>query len=318
LVKKDFYKLGVSSTFIMPVFITWKHVLLASLVLLSSCSFNRLFLQPTKVPAGAKGLTTIAGKDTTVVHFSPDTHQPSFLKGNRDTIVKDFTIESVVYKSASGHLLNGWFLKAKGQKATITLLHLHGNAGFLLSQYQGVAPLLPYGFQVFVFDYSGYGFSEGKATRDNLLLDALSSLDYVKGREDVKGTKLVLYGQSLGGHLSAVVGTQRQNDIDALVIEGAFSSHQDIAAHRVPLLGHLIVKRGYSATRSIKHFHKPLLVIHSTEDETIPFYMGKKIFVAANEPKEFLEIKKCHICGPDFYAEEIAGRIRGMLKPAKV
>src|SRR6218665_305369 len=238
---------------------------IATLFLLASCSFNGVFLQPTQVPAGAKRLTMSANTDTTVVAFAPGTHQPVFLKNGRDTIHQDFSIESVVYKSSSGNLLNGWLLKPKGQKAAITILHLHGNAGFLLSQYQAISPLVAYGFQVFIFDYSGYGFSEGEASRDNVLLDALSSLDYLKGREDVKGTRLVLYGQSLGGHLSAVVGAQRQNDMDALVIEGAFSSHKDIGAHRVPLLGRLIVKQGYSATRSIKEFHKPLLVIHSTE-----------------------------------------------------
>ncbi|MHB8403344.1 MAG: alpha/beta hydrolase [Bacteroidia bacterium] len=292
-----------------------KHILITTLTLalLTSCSFNKIFLQPQKIPAGTKGLAMMVGKDTTVVLFSADKHQPTFRKMNKDTIVLSYTIESVVYKSANGNTLNGWFLKSKTQPATITLLHLHGNAGCLLSQYQAMAPLLKYGFQIFLFDYSGFGFSEGKATKNNVLIDALSSLDYLKSREDVKNTKLVIYGQSLGGHLAAVVGTQRQSDIDGLVIEGAFSSHKDIAAHTVPVLGRMIVKQGYCAYKSIKDFHKPLLIIHSTEDETIPFSMGKKIFNAANAPKEFFEIKKAHICGPEFYPNEIATKIKAML-----
>ena len=289
-------------------------VIILIIVLLTSCSFNKLFLQPTKVPVDTRKMSMRAGTDTTVVLFSGDKHQPTFLKDGKDTLDLGYTIESVVYKSANGNLLNGWFLKPKNQTATITILHLHGNAGFLLSQYGAMSPLIKNGFQIFLFDYSGFGFSEGKATKKNVLIDALSTLDYVKSREDVKNTKLVLYGQSLGGHLSAVVCTKRQNDIDALVIEGAFSSHKDIGAHTVPVLGRLLIKQSYSAKRSIKDFHKPLLVIHSTEDKVVPFYMGKRIFDAANSPKEFYEIKKCHICGPSYYSDEISQKIKGMLK----
>lgn len=284
-----------------------------ALTTLSSCSFNKMFLQPTKIPATANRLTMKTATDTTVVHFSADVHQPTFLKNGKDTIEQEFTIESVVYKSSNGNTLNGWFLKSKKEIAPATILHFHGNAGCVLSQYQAVLPLLKYGFQIFIFDYSGFGFSEGKATKKNVLTDALATLDYLKNREDVKDTKLVLYGQSLGGHLSAVVGSQKQNDIDVLVIEGAFSSHKDIAAHMVPVFGRIFVKQEYSATKSIKNFHKPLLVIHSTEDEIIPFFMGKKIFDAANTPKDFFEVKKCHICAPDYYAEEIAQKIKAML-----
>jgi alpha-beta hydrolase superfamily lysophospholipase len=273
-----------------------------------------MYLQPTKVPAGAKKLTMRSKTDTMYVAFDTISHQPTLLSSKKDTLPFDFELESVVYASSNGHKLNGWMMKPKGQQPAITILHMHGNAGFLLQQYEAMTPLLKNGFQIFVFDYSGFGFSEGKATRKNVLTDALSTLDYLKGRADVKGTKLVLYGQSLGGHLSAVVAAQREKDIDALVVEGAFSSHKDIAADMVPVLGRVCVKEGYSAKRSIKEFHKPVLIIHSTEDATIPFKMGKKIFAAANAPKDFYEIKQCHICGPSYYPDEISEKIKKMLE----
>jgi len=284
------------------------------LVFLGSCSFNGMFLQPTKVPANAKKLSMKTKTDTVFVAFDSISRQPGMFNTKKEPIPFDFDLESVVYTSSNGHKLNGWMMKPKGQQPAVTILHLHGNAGFLLSQYGAMSPLLKNGFQVFVFDYSGFGFSEGKATKKNVLTDALSTLDYVKGRGDVKGTKLVLYGQSLGGHLSAVVAAQREKDIDALVIEGAFSSHKDIGAATVPVLGRIFVKQGYSAKRSIKNYHKPLLVIHSTEDEVIPFKMGQTIYAAGNDPKEFYEIKKCHICGPTYYPDEISERIKKMLE----
>ncbi len=271
-------------------------------------------MQPTKIPPATQQLVMKTLIDSTIVAFAGTSHQPTFLQNQHDTILFDFTIESVIFKSADGRQLNGWMLQPKDKTPVATILHLHGNGGCLLSQYKAIAPLTKKGFQVFMFDYSGYGFSEGKATRHHALEDALSALDYLKSRTDTRSNKLIIYGQSLGGHLSAVVATQRQNDIDGLVIEGAFSSHKDIGNYLVPVLGKIFVKQGYSALKSIPAYHKPLLVIHSTEDETIPFFMGKKIYDAANQPKEFYEVKKCHMCAPEFYTEEISDKIMAMLK----
>ena len=282
------------------------------LILFSSCSFNRIFLKPDKVPTGAKKLTMAGPKDTTIIYFSPEEHQPTWIKNRRDTIDLGFTIESVVFKSTNGNKLNGWILKPKNQTASITILHLHGNAGFLLNQYQLIAPLIKNGFQVFMFDYSGFGFSEGKATRKNILVDALSAFDYIKNRPEVKNTKLVIYGQSLGGQLSAVVAEKKQNEVDGLVVEGGYSSDKDAAADRAGIFGRILVKQTYSAKESIKNFHKPVLVIHSTEDNVIPLRLGKKLFDSANSPKEFYEIKKPHIYGVYYYSNEISQKIKGM------
>lgn len=293
-------------------------ILILTISFLTACSFNKMYLQPTNLPPippdkDKVSITTKTKNDTTLIEFNTKTLQPTFLKNGKDTITFDFTIESVVFESSNGNKLNGWVLKPKNEIPTITLLHFHGNAGFLISQYQAMTPLIKYGFQIFVFDYSGFGFSEGKATRKNVLIDANSALSYVKSRSDIKDTKLVIYGHSLGGHLSAVVAEQRQSDIDGLVIEGAFSSHKDIAAETAGIFGRILVSEKYSAFKSIKTFTKPVLVIHSTEDEVIPFKMGQKIFDNANAPKEFYEIKKCHMCGPDFYADSISQKIINML-----
>jgi len=279
---------------------------------MTSCSFNKIFLQPTKIPATAKGIGTIMGGDTIKIKFTGENHQPTFLKSGKIITNLDYTLESVVFKSSNGNKLNGWFLKPKNVTPTITLLQVHGNGGFLINQYQAISPLLKNGFQIFVFDYSGFGFSEGEATRDNVLLDTLSALDYLKERPEVENTKVLLYGQSYGGYLSAVVASQREKAIDGLVIEGGFSTAKDVAATGIPVLGRILVKEGYSAVSSIKNYHKPLLVIHSTEDKEVPFALGKKIFDNANFPKEFFEIKHPHIYGTIFYTDEISTKIKNM------
>lgn len=283
--------------------------------LLSSCAFNKMFLQPTVISDNVYAIKyPVTSGDTTILHFDSLTYQPTFLKQNKDTIQHNYTIESVVFESKSGNKLNGWMIKSKTVVPSITLLHFHGNAGFIMSQYQAMTPLLEKGFQAFVFDYSGFGFSKGKATRNNVLLDGNSALDYVKSRDDAKDTKLIIYGQSLGGHLSAVVANQRQNEIDGLVIEGAFSSHKDIAAKVAGFIGRWFVSEKYSAKQAIKDFHKPVLIIHSTEDETIPVEMGRKLFENANEPKEYYEIQHPHIQGTQFYRDSIATKILRMIR----
>jgi uncharacterized protein len=279
----------------------------------TSCSFNKLFLQPTKVPIGSTKLSLSSGEDSMVIFFDTLSYQPTFLKNGKDSIDYNYTLESVVFTSSNGNQLNGWILKPKNVIPKITLIHFHGNAGFLLSQYRAMTPLLEYGFQAFIFDYSGFGFSEGKAKRKNVLIDANASLDYILQREDVKNTEKVIYGQSLGGHLAVVVAAKRQSEIDALVIEGAFSSHKDIAAQSATVFGRLFVAEMYSAYKSIPYYKKPVLIIHSTEDETIPFEMGEKLFERANQPKQFYEIKGCHICGTKYYSKEIAKKIKMML-----
>lgn len=283
-------------------------------LLISSCDFNKLYLKPFKAPLNASKIRLVTHRDTTIIFFEKGNHQPTFTNNGKDTLSFNYTIESVVFKSANGNLLNGWMLKPKGITPKITILHFHGNSGFIIDEYLAITPLLKDSFQIFTFDYSGFGFSTGNSTKNNILVDGLSALEYVKKREDVLPTKLIIYGQSLGGHLAAVVAGKSLGQIDGLILEGAFSSHKDIAAYTVPVLGRLLVKQNYSALKSIKKYNNPLLIIHSTEDKTIPLYMSKKLFSSANTPKEFYQIDKCHICGPMYYSDKIATKIKTMLQ----
>jgi len=174
---------------------------------LSGATENRL-------PAGINDLTVNTPVDTVRIHLPGNAEQVYFVKNGKDTIDLGFTIENVFFKSTNGDTINGWLLKPKKQPAQITLLHMHGNGDFMFNHYNDISPLVKRGFQVFMFDYSGFGKSSGKATRDNVLISALPALDYVKTREDVKTTKLVIYGQSLGAHYATVVASMREKDID--------------------------------------------------------------------------------------------------------
>src|SRR5450756_1018828 len=136
-----------------------------------SCSFNKAFLKPDKFPREAKRikLTNHATGDSTIVRFSGDNFQPVFTGSKNDGPGNNYTIESVVFNNDKGSRLNGWFLKpTDGRPTSITILHLHGNEGSLLVQYKAISSLVGSGIQVFTFDYSGFGFSEGTATQQQV------------------------------------------------------------------------------------------------------------------------------------------------------
>ncbi len=288
-------------------------VLLFTVLLFTSCAMNRTFLKPTRLADDEKSETLYFQDDTVTVKYLGKNNQPLFIRKGNDTVQFNHTIESVMFKSTSGNLINGWMMKSKNVQPKATILFFHGNARDLASTNWAMTKLLKYGFQVFAIDYSGYGRSRGKATRKNVLKDGNSALDYLLTREDVKGMKIIIYGQSLGAHLSVVVAAMNQDKIDALVEEAGFSSHKEIGREFAGFLGPMFVKEEYSAKDSIVNYHKPILIIHSTEDDVVPFKMGQELYQLANEPKEFYKIDGCHTCGSRIYAKEIATKILKMV-----
>ncbi len=289
--------------------------ILAALVLLAcaSCALDKSFLSPSAVMPAMNMINMQSGANAYRMLVSGDNFQPTITSQPADPILDQLSIKSVVFESESGNTLNGWLVRQKGAEPGITLVHYHGNSGFLLSQLKAIYNLIDKDIQVFMVDYSGFGYSTGEATRKNLLLDGVSTLEYVRELPEVKNTRLVLYGQSIGGHLAAVVAEQANGNIDGLIMEGAFTSHKAIAGKQVPVLGSLLTSQQYSAIRSIQHVSVPVLIIHSTEDETIPFKMGEKLYEKANEPKAFYAIAGCHICGPRLYTDTIREKIHEML-----
>lgn len=276
-----------------------------------SCSFDKVFLYPEAIPADVKTTELIDRQsgDTIIAQIGPN-YQPSFVNRENNTIYPGGTAESVLFKNSSGNQLNGWILSPYSKFNGRTLLFLHGNAGNITTHFSYALPLVQKGFKVFLFDYSGFGFSEGEATREQVLEDANAALDYLVSRTDLKSKKLLIYGQSLGGHLAATMAATNQDKIDGLIIEGAFSTHKGIAANKAGLLGRWFVSEKYSGLEAIRENKKPVLIIHSVDDEVTPYEMGMELFEAANQPKSFYSIEKYHMAGPIYYSDQIAARIK--------
>lgn len=282
------------------------------LLLLVNCQVNKVLL-PTKNAIDKREFSWKEGKDLIELKVAGENLQPYYFK-NKGTLQHDFTIKSYYFKTESGRKINGWLLKSKTEVPQISVFALHGNSGNLNSQYLRFVELTKYGFQIFLFDYPGFGYSEGKSTRENAVEDSFSVFDFFKNLDEIKNTPKIIYGQSIGGNFSIPVAARNQDDIEGLVLEGTFISFNAIANRKVPLLGGLVIKENDDSHMNLKNFKKPVLIIHSREDKLIPLELGKQLYENANEPKEFFEIDRPHISGISYYGKEISEKIEKMIK----
>ena len=129
---------------------------------------------------------------------------------------------------------------------------------------------------------------------------------------------VIILGRSIGGHLAVKIAHDHQNEIKALVTEGAFTNHHDIAVAVTPFwlspFASLLVKSKYNAKKLIQEITIPKLIIHSVEDEVVPYWMGVELYKKAAEPKTFWKIKGPHIGGVELYEKEYMKRLKDLCK----
>ena len=209
-----------------------------------------------------------------------------FPKGNwapAETVFEDCWFEAV-----DGLRIHGWYLKHEKPKAVI--LYAHGNAGNVTHR-AAIAAHLHNRFDasILLFDYRGYGRSEGTPTVDGLVRDALAARDYLALRERISLKDIVLMGRSLGGAI--VVELAADDGARGLVLESTFSSLRDVAVSHYPrMLVNLLVADRLDSRSAISRFRGPVLISHGNADQTIPIALGRELFDAANEPKVFVEV----------------------------
>lgn len=190
--------------------------------------------------------------------------------------------------------LHAWFVPQRDSDKT--LLFFHGNAGNISHRGDSIKIFHDLGLNVLIFDYRGYGQSEGKPTEAGLYKDARAAWNYLTQTRGISNQQIVLFGRSLGGVVAAKLATEV--DAGAIILESTFSSARDMAQELFPILSYVIPLRfNFDSAQFIQEVDSPVLVIHSTEDEIIPYAQGRKIFEAANQPKQLLEISGDHNSG---------------------
>ena len=207
------------------------------------------------------------------------------------------TYEDVYFNASDGTRLHGWFLPTQ-DKALGTILFLHGNAENISTHIMSVRWLPARGFNVFLLDYRGYGFSEGEPTFGGVQDDAESALKMLVSRPGVDADRIVVFGQSLGGAIALyrVAHTAYRENIRALVVESAFPGYRQITREKLadfwltwPLQYPLswTVSDEYSPFRAVASISPiPLLVIHGDQDPIVPLHHGQRLFELAREPKQ--------------------------------
>jgi len=239
--------------------------------------------------------------------------------------VKLFRHSDVVFPSSDGVPIHGWYFPAENARGSI--LVLHGNAQNLSTHVNSVLWLVKEGFNIFIIDYRGYGWSGGSPSLDGVHKDADAALEKLFSLPETDPDKVAVLGQSLGGSIATyiVVHSPRKDRIRALAIEGAFSSYRLIAREKAadiwltwPLQYPVswTIDNDYSADKWIGRVSPvPVLILHGMADQIVSPLHGRILNEAAREPKQFwLTARPGHI--QSFADEAVRTQFAAFLRSA--
>ena len=201
------------------------------------------------------------------------------------------TYEEVTLQAADGTKLSAWYFPVKDARNVV--LFCHGNAGNMSHRLLSVYAFQDMGLSVLIFDYRGYGDSEGNPSEGGTQQDARAAWDYLVKTRKFDPGRIVLFGRSLGGavagHLAGEVTP------GALILESTFTSVPDLGWDLYPYLPiRLLCRFSYDTRSVLARVNCPVLVVHSRDDDMIPFSHGQALFEAAKGPKEFLRLSGSH------------------------
>lgn len=194
--------------------------------------------------------------------------------------------EDAWFEASDGVCLHGWYVPRENAKAAV--LFCHGNGGNITHRVALLRMLHDrVGVSVLIFDYRGYGRSEGKPSEEGVYADARAARAWLAAREKIRETDVVPMGESLGG--AVAVELAARDGARALILESTFSSLPDVAAYHYPILPvRWAMRSRFDSVDKIGNYHGPLFQSHGDEDTIVPLQFGERLFAAANEPKQFI------------------------------
>lgn len=200
----------------------------------------------------------------------------------------------VHFRTSDNILLHGWFAPCTDKQKVILLLH--GNTGNISDCISSIPLFASLGYSTFVFDYRGYGQSEGAIDEQGTYKDAEAAWQWLLHERHYTPQNIVILGRSLGAAIGSHLASQHPSA--AVVLESTFTSLPDIAAetHRF-IPARLMTRFNYNTLANIRKIRSPILIVHGVEDNVIPYHHGRQLFNAANEPKDFLNIEADHAEG---------------------
>jgi len=204
---------------------------------------------------------------------------------------RGLAFEDLKLQTADGETIAAWFVP--GAPGAATLLICHGNGGNIGHRTDALKEFHDLGFNALIFDYRGYGASTGKPTERGTYADAMAAWDYLTRERGIAATNIIVFGRSLGGAVATRLAAEAHPR--ALVVEATFTSIPDMARQVFPFLpARWLCRIRYNTLDQLARVGCPVLVVHSRNDEIVPFEHGRRLFAAAREPKCFLELNSDH------------------------
>ena len=219
--------------------------------------------------------------------------------------------DEVVIATSDGQKLSAWWVPA--DKARGTVLLFHGNAGNISHRIDYALMFRRLGYSTLLVDYRGYGRSTGTPTEEGTYIDADAAWRWLTTTQRVRERDVVLFGESLGGGVASWLAAR--HEVRALILASTFTSAVDLGSELYPFLPVRFVSRiRYDTLRRLRDVRAPVLVIHSPDDDIVPFRHGRRLFDAARDPKAMLEVAGGHNDGFVFVREEWVAKLAEFLK----
>jgi uncharacterized protein len=221
--------------------------------------------------------------------------------------------EAVTIATQDGEKLAAWWVPAPQSRGAVLIFH--GNAGNISHRIDYLSMFHKLGYATLIIDYRGYGNSTGSPSEEGTYRDAEAAWRWLLEDRGVKAGDVVLMGESLGGAVAAWLAARVAPR--AVVLASTFTSVPDLGAQVYPFLPVRLVSRfSYDNRAAVKAIKAPLLIAHSAQDDIIPYSHGRALFEAANEPKQFLEMKGGHNEGFLFVRQEWVAQLGKFLERA--
>lgn len=201
----------------------------------------------------------------------------------------DLEYEEVYFDADDGTRLHGWYVEHPNPRAVV--LYCHGNGEHVPTlSHRLVRFHQQLQLSVFAWDYRSYGRSQGIPHEENVIDDARTAQLWLANRAAINPADVLLMGRSLGG--AVTVALAARHPVRGMILDRTFSSLTDAAAHNVPWLPvRWIMRNRFESIEHIQSYHGPLLQMHGTIDEVVPFAQGEQLFRAAPSPeKEFVAV----------------------------
>ncbi len=214
-------------------------------------------------------------------------YHPRPLADKRWASMSQLPLEDVWFHAADGTRLFGWFLQSSSQAPLF--LWCHGNAGNISDRLSDLIRFFRLGFSVFLFDYRGYGKSDGYPSEGGLYKDVLGAYAYITMVRRYPASKVVVFGRSLGAAVAGYLGGQRS--LAGVVLESSFPSVEEMArTHYFGLPAHWLIQANFNLLLWVKEIRRPILVIHGDRDRVVPLRLGEQVYRQANRPKYFYKV----------------------------